>query len=120
MIREFMTIVDRLFRLVEAEPSLAPAIKFLPTGQIFRGRPGQLHHDVGTAHGLFGVGWKDNPNLLLGFIDHKGRFLDRSRALEYARQHDLLHDMAQRYIATDGTPAELGASFLKPVGTKAR
>ena len=114
-IRDFMTIVGRLFerlKLVE-EPSLAPAVKHRPTNKIYRGKPGQMHHDVAQYNGLFGVGWKDNPELQLGFINHKGQFLDRTRALDYAQRHDMLHDMARRYIATDGAPAELGASFLK-------
>lgn len=108
--RDVMTIVNRLFGLVE-EPSLSPAVK--RSGHIFRGKPGQMHHDVAQANGFFGVGWKDEPDTQLGFINHKGHFIDRVRALDYAQQHDMLHDMARRYIGTEGTPAELGASFLK-------
>jgi hypothetical protein len=112
-IRDYIRIVEQLLGLSEAEPSLAPAVKNLTSGRIFRGQRGQMHHDVAQANGFFGVGWKDNPALQLGFINHKGQFIDRMRALDYAQQHDLLHPMAQRYIATDGTPAELGASFLR-------
>jgi hypothetical protein len=112
-IRDYIRIVERFMGLEEAEPSLAPAVKNRTSKRIFRGMPGQMHHDVAQANGFFGVGWKDNPELQLGFINHKGQFIDRNRALNYAQQHDMLTPMAQRYIAADGTPAELGASFLK-------
>lgn len=114
-IRDFMTIVERLIdrlTLVE-EPALSPAIKDLSNNKIYRGTPGQMHHDVAAEHGFFRVGWKNDPKLMLGFMNHKGHFLDRRRALAYAQNHDMLHSMARRYIGTDGTPAELGASFLK-------
>ena len=99
---------DRIIEIAAIE-----LVRELPTGKIFRGEPGQMHHQVAEKHGIFGVGWKDDPSIQLGFMNHKGQFLTRSRALDYAIQHDLMHDTAKRYIAKDGTPAELGASFLK-------
>lgn len=108
-----MQISDFMTVKLDEEPSLAPAVKHLPTNRIYRGQPGQMHHDVAKDNGFLGVGWKLDPRLQLGFINHKGHFLDRTRALDYAKHHDMLHDMARRYIATDDAPHMLGASFLK-------
>lgn len=116
-IRDFISMVETLFpdkpELDEAEPYLVPAVKHIETNRIFRGVPGDMHHNVAERNGFFGVDWKHHPEIQLGFVNHKGHFLDRARALEYAQEHDMLHDMARRYIAKDDTPAELGASFLK-------
>ena len=119
-IRDYITIIETGFKnllmeleLLEYDPVLVPAIKHLPTGKIYRGKPGQYHHDVAQENGLYGVNWKYQPDLETGFVNHKGHFINRQRALDYALRHDLLHDRAKQYLATDDAPAELGASFLK-------
>ena len=99
--------------LFEAEPALVPAIKQLSTGQIFKGSSGQYHHDIAEKYGFFRPEWKHDSDYKLGFVNHKGQFLNRSQALEYAVKHDLIHDAAKRYLALDDSPSELGASFLK-------
>jgi hypothetical protein len=107
----FRAMVEEL--LLEAEPSLVPAIIHRPTGKIFKGEPGRYHHDIAEKNGFFQPKWKESNDFVLGFIDHKGHFLNRTRALDYAEKHDLLHDAAKKYLATDNAPLELGASFLK-------
>ena len=49
-----------------------------------------------------------------GFINHKGHFLTRRLAMEYAQQNDLLNAQAQRFVQQRPQDArlELGASFL--------
>ena len=113
-IRDYIDIIEKsLSKLLEFDPILVPAIKHLPTGRIFRGKSGEYHHDVAEVNGFFGVNWRDNPELVTGFVNHKGQFLTRERALDYAIENDLLHDMAKEYMSGEDVPAELGASFLK-------
>ena len=52
-----------------------------------------------------------NPDVQPGFINHKGHFLDRVKALDYAREHDMLTPAAKRYTNSEG--AMLGASFIR-------
>lgn len=110
--RKYITIVEQMFRnLTEGEPYLVPAIKH--NGKVYRGHVGDDHSIVAKANGLFGVGWKNRPDIITGFVNHQGHFLSRHHALNYALKHDLIHDRARQYLANDGVDAELGASFLK-------
>ena len=104
--------------LEDIEPSLVPAIIQRSTGKIFKGEPGSYHHTIAEKNGFFNPGWKESGNFELGFINHKGHFLNRKKALDYAAKHDLIIDAAKRYLATDEAPAELGATFLKKPGQK--
>jgi hypothetical protein len=107
------TVLNENKTIVESDQYLVPAVKQKSTGKIFRGEVGQYHHDIAEKNGFFRVDWKKNPDLEFGFVNQKGHFLDRKRALDYAIEHDLLHDAAKKYLALPDAPAELGASFLK-------
>ena len=94
-----------------AEPSLVAAVRY--NGKVHAGKPGQVHWDVARQLGISGPQWKERKGIETGFVNHKGHFLNRERALAYAAQHDLLHPYAMTYLASPDAPDELGASFLK-------
>jgi hypothetical protein len=106
----------KAMEILENDPFLVPAVKHIPTGKVYKGDLGQIHWDVvkqNNVTGEEGTNWRDNPDYQTGFVNHKGHFLNRKRALDYAIENDLLHPNAVRYLASDNAPDELGASFLK-------
>lgn len=78
------------------DPKLRPAVRQKDTGKIFTGIAGIHGNDT-----IF-----EN-----GFVNHKGQFLNRQRAMDYAWEHDLIPRWAQQY-ATPGT--ELTSEMLHP------
>lgn len=113
-LRHYMNLVAKfLLRESDNQPFLVPAIRSLSSGKIFAGERGDDHWQVAQRVGLSGVDWRDNPDIETGFVNHKNQFINRVRALDYAQEHDLLHDKAKRYLSGEDAPGELGASFLK-------
>lgn len=112
---------ERLMRLIElygsemeldeGEPSLVAAVRY--NGKVHAGTLGQVHWDVAKDIGIDGPKWKERAGIETGFVNHKGHFLSRERALAYAAKHDMLHPKALSYLSSPDVPAELGASFLK-------
>ena len=102
-------MTDAFTRLDATDPSLTPALKHRPTSQIFRGQPGDLHSDIAKRHrDVIGHDWLLNDDIQPGFVNHKGHFLSRQRALAYAQEHDLLNERAKKYFSSPGANAGLG------------
>lgn len=67
------------------QPSLVPALKL--DGRIYAGRPGETHDEL-TVRRVPEEQWE--REIAMGFLNHKGHFLDRQAAMTYAKTHDLL------------------------------
>lgn len=76
-----------------SEPFIVPALKNKRTNKIYHGEKNTFatHYSVAIKHGL-PVNFYTNDDYELGFYNHKGHFLNRKRAAEYAKENDLLSE----------------------------
>ena len=92
--------------ILEGEPFLKAAFKDV-TGRIHVGEKGESHPNlmrrIKNKHGEDGE--PDND----GFVNHKGHYLNRHRAMDYAKKHDLVRPDAEHYY----DPTELHSDMLK-------
>ena len=88
--------------------TLIPAMKI--GDKIYKGKPGDEHIDIINKNRLglddFEEGLGDNR---FGFINHKGQFLNREKAMEYAKNNDLVKSRSKLL-----TSAMLLADSSKP------
>ncbi len=78
-----------------SKPRLLTAIKH--EGKIIKGRQGEAHPKLAERSGVYEKDARQElydrrqaGNEVEGFINHKGHFLDRDKAREYAREHNLI------------------------------
>lgn len=78
----------------ETKAFLRPALKY--GEKLYKGKPGQQHHDI-IPSDLYGdysrkaLRGDDMADYNFGFMDHKGRFLSREDALNYAIENGLVN-----------------------------
>ena len=91
------------FILEAAEPFLQAAIR-MPNGKVFKHELSSEHEDISDKHNLKGYSQED------GFVNHLGRFMNRSNAMDFAKKHDLIHPDYHSYLKKFN---ELDSAFLK-------
>jgi hypothetical protein len=80
----------RLCARVDAvEPYLRSAIKH--KGKLYIGSQGEYHGHVVKKAGLDPQDDQGEPHVR-GFVNHKGHFIDRYKAMDYAQKHGLVKD----------------------------
>jgi hypothetical protein len=99
---------------LNATPSLRPALRY--KDKLYKGKEGQQHLDV-IPENLYGdfqkkaMSGQDIKDYNFGFINDKGQFLDREKALEYGINTGLIDPQAGKYGALTST---LMADSSKP------
>jgi hypothetical protein len=97
-----------------SSPILRPALKI--GDKIYKGKPGQEHLDVlpPEMYPEFqraAMAGEDLGKYEFGFMNHKGQFLDREKALDYGIEHGLVSPDAKKYGVLTST---LYADSSKP------
>jgi hypothetical protein len=87
-------------------PFLRPALKY--EGKIYKAPEGGQHLDALPAHladefQKQAMSGEDISNFNFGFMNHKGQFLDREKALDYAIQQGLMSPHDAKYGALTST-----------------
>ena len=87
-------------------PFLRPALKY--EGKIYKAPVGGEHLDALPAHladefHKQAMSGEDISNFNFGFMNHKGQFLDREKALDYAIKEGLIDQHAGKYGALTST-----------------
>lgn len=92
-------------------PKLRAAYRL--NGKISVGDVGETHIDLGRVLPYLYPG-QDVSRAEVGFVNHKGHFLDRRRAWDYAKDNDLLgkHAASKPDHASRGRPQELDTDDL--------
>lgn len=100
--------------VLNATPSLRPALKY--KDKLYKGKEGQQHLDV-IPENLYGdfqkkaMSGEDIKEYNFGFVNDKGQFLTREKALEYGINTGLIDPQAGKYGALTST---LMADSSKP------
>jgi hypothetical protein len=106
------TDLRRWITLCEAmNPKLLAAYRL--NGKVSVGDMGETHIDLGRILPYLYPG-QDVSRAEVGFVNHKGHFLDRQQAWDYAKDNDLLgkHAMSKLDHASRGRPQELDTDDL--------
>ena len=89
--------VFNLFK--QAAPTLIPAVKH--NGKVYQGTAGRDHFSVkGLPGGIMARVFADANNF--GFVNHKGQFMTRERAAQYALDNDLVDPRYRKYLEEGG------------------